>query len=48
MKNGGWYSGFWYRRKPHGEGEYSFLDSSRYVGDVIVFLYEILVVKWLC
>lgn len=37
MKNGGYYTGFWYRRKPHGEGEYQFSDSSKYIGDVLIF-----------
>jgi len=34
MKSGGFYKGYWYKRKPNGMGEYLFADSSRYIGDV--------------
>lgn len=34
MKSGGCYTGQWYKRKPHGIGEYVFADQSRYVGEV--------------
>ncbi|CAK89629.1 unnamed protein product (macronuclear) [Paramecium tetraurelia] len=33
MKSGGFYKGYWYRRKPHHMGEYLFADQSRYLGD---------------
>lgn len=34
MKSGGYYTGQWYKRKPHGFGEYLFADTSKYVGEV--------------
>ncbi|CAD8091391.1 unnamed protein product [Paramecium primaurelia] len=33
MKNGGCYTGYWYKKKPQGQGEYKFADSSRYNGE---------------